>query len=266
MYSDHHIHTSFSSDSEAFPQSQIERAIALGMKEICITDHQDFDFPPGDLDFLFDTATYFPALLALREQYADRIHIGIGVELGLQPHLGTALPEYINQYPFDFVIGSTHVARRMDPYDAIFFEGISEEEAYRSYFEEELENLERYDCYDVAGHIDYVVRYGPHQNRDYTWEKYGDVLDAILRTIIRKGKGIECNTNGIRVGLGEPNPSWAVLRRYRELGGKILTIGADAHEPAHLGYAFDVIGDRLKECGFRCYTVYSGRQPIFRPL
>ena len=266
MYSDFHIHTGWSSDSETPPEAQIERALALGMTEICFTDHQDFGFPPGDLDFLFDTGKYLPAMTDLRQRYAGRIRVNIGVELGLQPHLGEQLAEYAGRYPFDFIIGSTHIARRMDPYDRIFFEGISEEEAYRSYFEEELENLTKYDCYDVAGHIDYVVRYGPNQNRNYSYRRYVDVLDAILRTVIDRGKGIECNTNGIRVGLGEPNPSWDILRRYRELGGEILTLGADAHEPAHLGYAFDTIGDRLKECGFRYYTVFHGREPEFRPL
>ena len=266
MYSDFHLHTSFSSDSDTAPELQIEKAISYGMKSICITDHQDFDVPDGDLDFLFDTDDYFKKLTALREIYGDRIDLKIGVELGLQPHLGSSLPEYIASYPFDFVIGSTHFSRGMDPYYPKFFEGVEEAEAYRLYFEEELENLKKYDCFDVAGHIDYVVRYGPTRNENYTYQMYEDVLEEILKTIIEKGKGLECNTNGLRAGLGEPNPSLAILKRSREMGGEILTIGSDGHTPEHMGYAFDRIGEMLKSCGFKYYATFTGRKPEFHLL
>ena len=95
------------------------------------------------------------------------------------------------------------------------------------------------------GHLDYIVRYGPNQNRYYSYEKYQDVIDEILRTVIFKGKGIECNTSGLR-NLGVPHPMPQILTRYREMGGEILTIGSDAHVPEHLGFGFDRIGENLK--------------------
>ena len=100
----------------------------------------------------------------------------------------------------------------------------------------------------------------------YTFRKYGDVLEEILRTLIEKGKGLECNTNGLRVGLGAPNPSLEILKRYREMGGEILTIGSDSHFPEYLGYGFDRVGDMLKSCGFQYYTVFVNRKPEFLPL
>ena len=145
-------------------------------------------------------------------------------------------------------------------------EGITEEEAYRTYFEEELENLTLFDCYDVAGHLDYVVRYGPNRNKFYTWERYQDVLDAILKTVIAKGKGIECNTAGFKAKLGYAHPMPQVWKRYRELGGEILTIGSDAHTTDYIGYEFRQTGEFLKSCGFRYYAVYRDRKPTFYPL
>ena len=96
------------------------------------------------------------------------------------------------------------------------------------YFESILENISAYDGFDVYGHIDYVVRYGPNRNREYSYGRYKDILDEILKKLISMGKGIELNTGGYHYGLGEPNPCTAVIRRYRELGGEIITIGADA--------------------------------------
>ncbi|MCD8124705.1 MAG: histidinol-phosphatase HisJ family protein [Lachnospiraceae bacterium] len=267
MYSDSHCHTSFSSDSDTAPRAQIERAIALDMRHLTITDHYDPDFPSEELDFLFDADEYFLRMGALREEVADRLALGLGVELGLQPHLTGELPAFAASHPFDFIIGSTHVSRHLDPYEAdLFFRGLSEEEAYRLYFEEELDNLKLFDCYDVAGHLDYVVRYGPTRNAGYTWERYGDILEEILRTIIDKGKGIECNTAGLNAGLGVPHPMPEVLRRYRELGGEILTLGSDAHTPERLGAHFAQAGELLKSLGFRYYTVFRERKPTFYPL
>lgn len=75
------------------------------------------------------------------------------------------------------------------------------------YFESILENLAVFSEMDVYGHIDYVVRYGPNQNREYSYGRYQDILDEILRTIISKGCGIELNTGGFHYGLGERTPA-----------------------------------------------------------
>lgn len=265
-YIDSHLHTSFSADSDTPPRLQIERAIALGMPSLCITDHQDFDGPPDVMDFTFDTAAYWDTLLRLKEEYRDRIELRIGVELGIQPDIPTDLASYAASWPFDFVIGSVHFCEGMDPYYPKFYKGRPEEAAYRSYFETELQGFQAYDCFDVAGHLDYVVRYGPNKNALYTYEKYRDIFDEILNVLIEKGKGLECNTAGFKAGLGHPHPTEAILKRYREMGGEILTLGSDAHRPEHMAFHFDQIGDLLKSCGFRYYTVFKERKPEFLPL
>ena len=266
IYIDSHVHTSFSGDSDTPPEKQIEQAISLGMPVLYITDHQDFDCPPGVPEFTFETEPYFRKLRELKEQFQDRIELRIGVELGLQTNIPTDLTAYASGHPFDFIIGSTHVCCGMDPYYPEFYENRSEEEAYRSYFEYELENIKAYDCFDVAGHLDYVVRYGPNKNTFYSYEKYKELFDEILKTLIAKGKGIECNTAGFKAGLNHPHPTEEILKRYRELGGEILTLGSDAHQTVHLAYHFSAIGDLLKSCGFRYYTVFKDRKPEFLPL
>ena len=176
------------------------------------------------------------------------------------------LPSYAAAWPFDFIIGSTHVCSGKDPYYPDFYEGRTESEAYRAYFEDELKNVQMYDCFDSAGHLDYVVRYGPSRNRDYSYHAYADILDEILKTLISKEKAIECNTAGFKAGLGHPHPTEDVLRRYRELGGELLTLGSDAHQTEHLGYEFRKTGELLKSLGFRYYTIYRNRRPEFLPL
>ena len=87
-----------------------------------------------------------------------------------------------------------------------------------------------------------------------------------LKKLISMGKGIELNTGGYHYGLGEPNPCVGIIRRYRELGGEIITIGADAHTPDKAAYAFDRAEAVLDRCGFRYYTVFKEHKPEFLPL
>lgn len=54
-----------------------------------------------------------------------------------------------------------------------------------------------------------------------------------------------------------------MLKRYHELGGEIITVGADAHKPEHVAYDFDKVSNILKDAGFMYYTVFENRVPAF---
>lgn len=265
MLCDFHIHTSFSGDSGTPPSRQIERAAALGMERICITDHHDHDVV-SLCDFELDIPAYLSAMNALKEQYRDRIQIEIGIELGLQRHIAGYLEALTRQFHFDYIIGSSHFIDGQDPYEPVFYENRTEKEAYRRFFQVSMERIMAMDCFDSCGHLDYAVRYGPAKGSLYRPSDYEEYIDVILKTLILRGKALECNTGGFRYGLGHPNPHENILRRYRQLGGELITIGSDAHTPEYLGYGFDQAAELLKKCGFRYYTVYHDRRPEFLPL
>lgn len=267
MLWDTHMHTHFSVDSEADTLKMIQASINAGLSGICFTDHLDLEETQTTPDsFPLDLPAYFREMKDFQAQFDGKFPIYIGVEIGLQTYLENLLPEIIQEYPFDFVIGSSHWVNGEDPYYPEYFVGKAEDEAYREYFESILENLSVFDCFDVYGHLDYIVRYGPNTNQYYTYEKFADVIDEILRILIQRGKGIEVNTGGFKYGLGHPNPTEDILRRYHELGGEIITIGADAHKPGHVAYDFGKIPQILTDCGFRYYTVFQNRKPVFYPL
>ena len=267
---DFHMHTEFSGDSEAPVRAMLDAALERGMEAVCITDHIDEDYPEdsetGTNPFLFDLDQYFQVLREIKKEYADRLDLRIGVELGLQPHLGERYRKLIETYPFDFVIGSLHVIHGMDPYDGVIFEGRSDADVYREAFQATAENLDQVKDFDVLGHLDYVVRYGRHQAREYSYRAFSDEIDEILKKVIHMGKGIEMNMGGFKYGLGFCNPHPDVIRRYRELGGEIITVGADAHKPEHVAFDFEKAGDILRACGFRYYAEYRNRKPIFRQV
>lgn len=266
MLWDMHMHTHFSGDSDADPEAMVRCAIQKGLPGICFTDHFDYDYPDEPDLFLLDFNRYRDTVCTLKEKYKSRIEILWGVELGLQPHIADINKKTAEDYPFDFIIGSSHVVHQTDPYYPKFYEGRSEADAYLEYFESILENLHTEAAFDVYGHIDYVVRYGPNKNRFYSYEKYADVIDEILRTLIHMGKGIELNTAGFRYGIGHPNPAEPVLARYRELGGELITVGSDAHVPEHIASDFAAAEHLLRAAGFSGHTVFRGRKPCFQPL
>lgn len=268
MLCDYHVHTSFSGDSSTPGKLQIEQAIRLGMKELCITDHHDYGVDSGEIDFTLDVTSYLPALERLRNSYQRRIQIKTGIELGLQCHIREYLDGFMKKYAqnFDFIIGSSHFIDGQDPYYPELFENRSEQNVYERYFQVTASRVRMFDCYDVLGHLDYVVRYGPNTNQHYSFKVYQDFIDPILKSLIEKGKGLECNTGGYKAGLKHPNPCEDILKRYRELGGEIITIGSDAHTPEYLGFYFQKAESVLQQCGFRYYTIFEHRQPKFIKL
>lgn len=267
---DYHMHTSFSGDSDTPMKDMFDGALTKRLSGLCITEHYDFDYPASpncpEGTFLLDFPEYEKCFFELKKQYQDRLEVCFGVELGLQPHLAAMHYELINEHPFDFIIGSLHTCHGKDPYYPSFYAGRKEEEAYREYFTNILENLEVYDGFDTFGHLDYTVRYGPNKDKFYTYECYKDLLDPILLKLISMGKALECNTGAIRYGLRDLNPSNAILKRYRELGGEYITIGSDAHQPDAIAKGFDRARQILSDCGFTYYTTFKDRLPRMHKL
>ncbi len=259
MLADCHLHTEFSTDSETPMTEQAERALALGIPAICVTDHMDMDYPGGE--FQLDTDRYMEAVRTLQEEYRGRLEIGFGVELGLMEHLRERQEEYLKKYPFDFVIGSVHLIHGEDPYNGELFRRYGDEEVFREYFRLSHRLLEDAPAIQSWGHLDYVVRYG--QNREaFSCRNYADEIDAVLRLLVEKGVALEVNTAGFRT-LGRTNPEPDVLRRYRELGGELITVGSDGHQPEYLGYRFRETEELLRSCGFSYYAVFRQRKPEF---
>lgn len=259
---DCHVHTQFSGDSSVDMESVVVKAMELGLTKICFTDHMDYDYPiQYDLNFTFSVEEYLKEIDKLSIKYQNRIEIYKGIELGLVPNLASKYRDLVRKYPFDFVIGSSHLVENLDPYYKEFWENKVEETGYLSYFQTIIDNMKAFDDFDSYGHMDYIVRYGPNKNQYYTYERYADIIDEILRILIANGKALEINSAGYKYGLGHMHPQEDVLKRYKELGGELITIGSDAHKLEHLAYDFHKVREVLLTLGFEHYAVYEKRKP-----
>ena len=262
MRADVHMHCGFSNDSETRPEDMVDSAIAKGLSVICFTDHYDKDNLDWGDEAIFDVESYFQKMIALQEEYRDRIDIRIGAEIGMQPYLAEYYQNFMAQHPFDFVIGSVHSVLEHDV-ALDFFQKHSDPEGYKIYFEEMLQDVQKIKSYDVLGHLDYIVRYSNQGSKGFDLNDYMDIIEEILKQVIVHGKGIEMNMSGLKYGLGAPHPQPEIIKRYRELGGEIITVGADGHIPEHIAYDYHLADDILKSCGFKYYTEFKGRKPVF---
>ena len=134
MISDYHIHSLFSFDSEEKPENIINQAISLGMKQICFTDHQDYNWPMEEESPLLNIEEYVSTIAALRKKYNDKIQIFTGIELGLMNGNENLCRDLLSKHNFDYVIGSCHIVDGMDPYYSSFWKNKPDREAFESYF------------------------------------------------------------------------------------------------------------------------------------
>lgn len=258
IYTDQHVHTSYSPDSDADIKEYLIQAKKLGLEYVIFTDHIDMDAIEIEFQKHIDYKEYFKTMKQFEEEY--EIEIKVGVEIGYEKNCKDQIDELLDEHPFDFVIASIHYGDGKDFYLGDFYKGKLQYSSYMRYFEIMLEMVENFSNFDVLGHIDYIIRYAPFDNKIYELIQYKKIIDAILKTIIKKEKGIELNTSGLRGPLKTILPKEEVIVRYKELGGKIITVGSDAHLTKD--YHADVLDeiDHLKNLGFNEISSFSKRK------
>ncbi len=287
MYADYHVHTEFSDDSREPMEKQIERAIQLGLEEICFTDHVDYgikkDWEEGNIEWRggdgvnyddsqkdplanVDYPAYFEKLGRMKETYGDRIRIRQGLEFGVQT---ITIPRYEKLWEkygrkLDFALLSMHQIQNKELWNQDFQQGRSQKEYNEAYYEEILRVIRKFKNYSVLAHLDLIVRYD--REGVYPFSRVKDIVAQILQTAIADGKGIELNTSSWHYSLADTQPSKEILCLYRDLGGQILTIGSDAHTTRYLGDHIREAQQILKEIGFTRICTFDRMEPVFHSL
>lgn len=262
MMFDFHMHSGISFDTDANPENMVRAAEKLGLKEICFTDHYDHHDNKDEEHDIFTLEAYSEAYDCLN---SDTVKIRRGVEMGLTMWNCAYADDFLKQRNFDFVIGSVHYAGGYDPYFPQFWEGMDFQDAVEKYLRTTLELVRRHRNFDVLGHLTYVCK-SPNNPAGKTvpYRDVADVADEIMKCLVANGKGMEINTSGVD-SAGDFLPSIDYLRRFRELGGEIITIGSDAHNESRVGqYADKAIAIAREIFGYVC--TFEERRPVFHKL
>jgi len=239
------------------------RAIELGIREIAFTDHMDIDYSYMGHSFqIKDLDAYMKNIEAVQQRFKGQLIIKKGVEIGLQPQILDKCSKLVSSYPFDFVIASVHLINGVDPYLGDYYRIRSKEESYIHYYREILPLVEEYSDFSVLGHLDYVKRYSPYPHQPDDTFIGIDIVDEIFKILIDKNKGIELNTSGYHQPFNRSMPDIQLIKRYRELGGKIITIGSDAHRKEHIGFGLERAIKELQSIGFDQVYSFTRLVPI----
>lgn len=278
MFADYHIHTQYSDDSTQPIEEVVRRAIALGLDEICFTDHVDYGVKCDKEDLLtlsreqaacirpvlnIDYAAYFEHIDRLRQKHGDKITIRRGFEFGMQVHTLPRFQKLFDAYPPDFVLLACHQVDDKEFWTEKFQQGKTPDDYNRLYYEEILACMRHYKNYSVLAHLDMIQR---HNEPRHPFEKSRDIVEEILRLAIADGKGIEVNTSSFYYGLPDLTPERRILELYHALGGRIITVGSDCHSADRLGEHIPRIYGTLRGIGFTHICTFSAMRPIFHAL
>ncbi|MBC8535301.1 histidinol-phosphatase HisJ family protein [Feifania hominis] len=258
------MHTEESFDGSYKADDMLRAAVTAGMRAVALTDHCDLGSPafydPFDIDVKRQRRKYD----AVAPLFADRLDVRFGLELGQPNQQPEKAEQILRETEFDFVIGSLHNLRGERDFYFLDYHSLDVPALLSRYFDELIEMVEQ--DFDVLGHLSYPWRYLSEAGMKQPWENYEEQIRLIYRRLIETGRGIEINTSGLRMSMGVTMPDLPLVRLYRELGGEIVTIGSDAHEPAHVGSGIRRGAALAREAGFSHIALYRGRKPQFVPI
>lgn len=259
---DFHMHSKVSFDGRATGLEMAQAAARAGLKEICFTDHLDYEENVQVQNWVFDTEDYNAAYDHLE---VPGLTIRLGMEFGMTPYNKHQLKQDLGRRHFDFILGSVHFVDGLDVYWEPYWEGKTVWEAERRFLEETLRCVQVHDDFDVLAHLSFISKSRAHPAPSpLLYDTHREITDEILRLLAQKGKGLELNSSGVDRS-GDFLPGIRFFQRFRELGGEIVTIGSDAHAPDRVGQYADRSCRILKDIfGYVC--TFTDRQPIFHKL
>ena len=259
---DMHTHSDNSPDGVHSPMYMCEHAVARGLRGIAITDHCEID---KFIEHKYASTVFhsFFECAKARNAFEGQLLVLIGLEIGQHLSNVDLCKKLLDKYPYDFVLGSVHTPRGMtQDIKEIEYDKLDVYEFMNNYFDE-LTEVANLDLCDALAHITCPMRriQGKY-HIDFDYGRVQESLDRLLLAIIKNGKALEVNTSGLRQDIGLMMPEEKIVRHYRELGGKYITIGSDSHTVHDIGAGIEEAMKMVKRCGFDKITFYVSRQAI----
>ncbi len=265
--SDCHNHSACSPDGGDMAECMCQKAAELGLYAYTLTDHcecQEFE-----AEYAPRVEKAWAEMERIKNNLAGKLRFYRGIELG-QPNQDLPAAEAaLSHREYDFVIGSIHNIRNFE--DFYFLDYTKEgpdfiDRLLCAYWQELLEVID-WGNFDSLGHLTYPLRYieGEH-GISVDLAKHREAIDHVFLALIRRDKALEVNTSGLRQKIGRTMPDLPLLTRYHELGGRLVTLGSDAHRAEELGNGIDQGMELLRQAGFEEFTVFDHRRPVMLPL
>ncbi len=259
---DSHVHSKVSADCNVPMQVMCANALRKGIDMLAFTEHLEFyqDYQNCKFDKEAYIERYFTEIALCREKFRGRLNIFSGMEVGQAYLASENALKTLKEREFDFILGAIHKLDDVDLKNLRYTEETAPLIAKRYY--DAVRMLAETGSFDCLAHLDLFKRYSMRKNCGSLYKENKEKIEEILKILIRREKGIELNTSGIRQGIQECMPSFDVMCMYRELGGELVTLGSDAHRPEDIGDSFVLGVELLKKAGFMRLYRYERRKPV----
>ncbi len=239
---DYHTHTHFSFDGapDATHDAMCRRALEVGLSDIAFTDHCDIN---GEVEGIYDTyraAEAFAEMQAVKEKYRGRLNVVCGIELGNAHQYPAEAAAVLRAHPYEFVIGSLHNLRDVPDFCMLKYDMMTDAHIARLFdraLDETVEMAATTDGLTSIGHITYIHRYITLSGKSFSFKPYYEKLEHLYRVLIDREIALELNVSTLWKGLGVSMPTLELLKLYVDCGGRLVTVGSDAHAPETLGKA-----------------------------
>jgi histidinol-phosphatase (PHP family) len=263
MPPDYHIHTDFSCDCNVPMGAMCRAALAAGLSEIGFSEHLDLVPYEPQRDF-FRAEAWWAELNRCRETFNGALQIKAGIELG-EPHLfQSEIQTLLRAYPWDYTLASLHWVGAEMIFHRSYFDR-SELDAYRMYFGELLRMVSEAE-FDILAHMDIPKRIGFEEYGHYDATFFEAEIRPVLRTLVRRNIALEVNTGLLRRSVQETCPDLPILRWFWEEGGRLVTIGSDAHHTQDIGAGMAPAVKKIREAGFEEIALFERRSPRPTPI
>ena len=269
MRADMHTHSLFSFDGA--PRSTVsalcEAAIEKGLTHLAITDHCDINGEIEGLYAVMDKEAVFAAVAEAKKRYAGALTVLIGIELGQATQYPKEARELLARYPYDIVLGSLHNLAGEQDFYYFDFSKLSDADVASCFSRviDECMALCDFGGIHVLTHLTYMHRYLKRAGRDMQFSPFEEKLSALFAKMIAHGIALEVNTSTLSTA-GMTMPPREILSLYRRCGGRLLSLGSDAHTPENIATGFADAAALLLDCGFTELAVPTAKGILTFPI
>lgn len=265
---DSHLHTVRSPDANAMLDAYCGLAVERGIAELAITDHVDFDPAMPAYGYTSFVDRERDVREAAERWGSHGLAIRLGVEVTYERRYEDEIRAWLGRHPHDYAIGSVHISAG-SPYTASrvgsFVAGRSLPDVVAPYFDE-VAAAARSGLFDTIGHLDFVKRYLVPHVLPSDLARAPELYERLLTALVESGTALEVNASGLRHLPRETYPSGAIVSRYRELGGRNVTIGSDAHRTEWFAYGLSEAYRQATGAGFEALAFRRGGDRVQVPL
>jgi len=276
FYSDYHIHTKHSFDYQTPLLGSVKNIAQIcyekGLNEIALTDHHELIFSSKGRFPAVDFNALFSEVQKQKDFYNGKLNVLYGVELGQILEAMDTADTFLRRHCFDFVIGSVHTIRNGEDFYYLDFSSYTEEELWVIWENYVLDNIQlaRWGKGKIStiGHFTYPYRYYKKNGFGPIIENFKktQLYDEFLNEVIENDIALEINTSGFRYGLNDSSPSFDLVKRYIQMGGKLITVGSDSHNLRNCGDSIKDVYEFLVENGLKYIARFNKMKISFEKI